>query len=74
VRALVNATRLLRCKALVSAECNTLLCKARKTGVRMRGIIAIAVAIGSLWCVDALLNDGRYGEVLESGLLALMGK
>jgi hypothetical protein len=40
----------------------------------MRGIVAIGVAIGVLWLADVLLNDGRYGEVIERGMMTLIGK
>ena len=29
----------------------------------MKGLVAIAVAIGVLWLADNLLNNGRYAEV-----------
>jgi hypothetical protein len=39
----------------------------------MRGIVAIAVAIGVLWSADVVLNGGRYAEVLERGAMTLVG-
>jgi hypothetical protein len=40
----------------------------------MRGIVAVGVAVGMLWLADVLLNHGRYGEVLERGIMTLVGK
>jgi len=40
----------------------------------MRGIVAIGVAIGVLWLADVFLNDGRYGQTLERGMMTLIGK
>jgi hypothetical protein len=40
----------------------------------VKGLVAVAVAIGVLWLADTLLNDGRYGEVIERGALTLIGK
>jgi hypothetical protein len=40
----------------------------------MRAIGAICVAIGVLWLTDALLNDGRYSNVIEGAILALVGR
>jgi hypothetical protein len=39
----------------------------------MRGIVAVGVAIGVLWSVDFLLNNGRYGEAVEKVIAALIG-
>jgi hypothetical protein len=40
----------------------------------MKRIVAIGVAIGVLWVVDILLNDGRYAEVLHRGIVSLIRK
>ena len=40
----------------------------------MKGVIAIAIAIGALWVADTVLNDGRYSDVVERGLFALVGR
>jgi hypothetical protein len=41
----------------------------------MRGIVvSIGVTIGVLWLADTFLNNGRYGEVIEHGIMALVGK
>lgn len=40
----------------------------------MRGILAAAVALGVVYLVDRELNDGRYGDVVAKGLLALVGR
>ena len=40
----------------------------------MRGIIAAVVALGVVYVTDIFLNDGRYGDVVANGLLALVGK
>jgi hypothetical protein len=40
----------------------------------MRTIIATGVAIGVLWLADTLLNDGRYGDVVERAAMSLIGK
>jgi hypothetical protein len=46
----------------------------QKAGVaRMKGVVAISVTIGMLWLADVLLNDGRYGQVLDSGVMSLIG-
>ncbi len=40
----------------------------------MKGVVAIGIAIGVLWSADVFLNHGRYGEVIESGMMILVGK
>ena len=40
----------------------------------MKGIVAIGVAIGVLWLADVVLNNGRYGEVVEKALTTLIGR
>jgi hypothetical protein len=40
----------------------------------MRGIGATCVAVGVLWLADVLLNDGRYGDVVERAIMSLIGK
>jgi hypothetical protein len=41
----------------------------------MRGIVvSIGVTVGVLWLADVLLNDGRYGDVIERGIMTLVGK
>jgi hypothetical protein len=40
----------------------------------MKTIVGLAVAVCALWCADALLNEGRYGQVIEGGFLALIGR
>jgi hypothetical protein len=40
----------------------------------MRAIGATCVAIGVLWLTDALLNDGRYSNVIESAIMSLIGR
>ena len=40
----------------------------------MKRIAAIGVAVGVLWVADALLNDGRYAEVLQRGITSLIRK
>ena len=34
----------------------------------------LCVAIGVLWLTDTLLNDGRYGRVIESAIMSLIGR
>jgi hypothetical protein len=41
---------------------------------KVRGIVATSVAIGVLWLADVLLNGGRYGEVVERGIITLIGR
>jgi hypothetical protein len=43
-------------------------------GIHMKGIIIAVIAIGALWVAAAVLNDGRYGDVAERGLFALVGR
>jgi len=38
----------------------------------MRTIIAIAVAVGVLWFADALVNNGRYTDVIKGAITALI--
>ena len=40
----------------------------------MRAIVAIGVAVGVFWLADVLLNDGRYGDVVERAIMTLIGK
>ena len=40
----------------------------------MRAIGATCVAIGVLWLTDALLNGGRYSNVIESAIMSLIGR
>lgn len=40
----------------------------------MNGVIVAVIAIGALWVADAVLNDGRYSDVVECGLFALVGR
>jgi hypothetical protein len=40
----------------------------------MKVIVAIGVAVGMLWLADVFLNDGRYEQVIERGILNLIGK
>jgi hypothetical protein len=40
----------------------------------MRVIVAVGVAVGMLWLADVFLNNGRYEEVIERGIMSLVGK
>jgi hypothetical protein len=48
--------------------------KSRRTRLEMKELVAIGIAIGVLWSADVFLNDGRYGEVIEIGMMILAGK
>ena len=37
-------------------------------------VVAVGVTVGVLWSADALLNDGRYAQVIENGIMSLIGK
>jgi len=41
----------------------------------MRTVVAaVCVTIGVIWFADAFLNGGRYGTVIESAIMALIGR
>jgi hypothetical protein len=40
----------------------------------MKVIVAVGIAAGMLWLADVFLNDGRYQEVIERGIMSLVGK
>jgi hypothetical protein len=40
----------------------------------MKGAIVAVIAIGALRVADAVLNDGRYSDVLERGIFAVVGR
>jgi hypothetical protein len=40
----------------------------------MKGVIVAVIAIGALWAADVVLNDGRYSDIVEHGLFALIGR
>jgi hypothetical protein len=40
----------------------------------VKGIVAIGIAIGVLWLADVFLNHGHYEEMIEIGMMMLVGK
>jgi hypothetical protein len=40
----------------------------------MKVIVAVGIAAGVLWLADVFPNDGRYQEVIERGIMSLVGK
>lgn len=41
----------------------------------MKGtFVTICITIGALWLADVLLNDGRYGDVIQGAIMALVGR
>jgi hypothetical protein len=41
----------------------------------MRTVVAtMFVAVGALWLADVLLNEGRYGDVVEGAIMTLVGR
>ncbi len=37
-------------------------------------VATMLVAVGALWLAGVLLNDGRYGDVVEGAIMTLAGK
>ena len=38
----------------------------------IKGFVAVCIAIGLLWGVDAKMNDGRYSAVLQNVIVGVL--